>query len=89
METNGGELSTISTCKYMSTTGHFTMFTNQTGNYGMGCHHGTRIPDGKNKQKQTKKNIKQKNKKTKTKLKNNKKNFFRNLTQMVKQTNKK
>ena len=65
------------------------MFTNQTGNYGMGCHHGMRIPDGKNKKKQKKINIKQKNKKTKTKLKNNKKKFFRNLTQMVKQTNKK
>ena len=67
----------------------YTMFTNQTGNYGMGCHHGMRIPDGKNKKKQKKINIKQKNKKTKTKLKNNKKKFFRNLTQMVKQTNKK
>ena len=67
----------------------YTMFTNQTGNYGMGCNHETRIQNGKNKQKQTKKKKKQKNKKTKTKLKNNKKKFFRNLTQMVKQTNKK
>ena len=40
----------------------YTMFTNQTGNYGMGCHHGMRIPDGKNK-----KNKKNKHKTKKTK----------------------
>ena len=61
----------------------------EMGKYGNAIHLGMRIPDGKNKKKQKKINIKQKNKKTKTKLKNNKKKFFRNLTQMVKQTNKK
>ena len=43
----------------------YTMFTNQTGNYGMGCHHGMRIPDGKNK-----KNKKNKHKTKKQKNKN-------------------
>ena len=65
------------------------MYKNKNRKYGMGSKNGKRIPDGKNKKKQKKINIKQKNKKTKTKLKNNKKKFFRNLTQMVKQTNKK